>query len=198
MIAERLAAHLRAQPERGDEHLPHISDLYGCDRATWARRNGKTLAKPSDELRLKWAMGKDVERLVAKSLGLESSGDIILRIGEMIGHADHDDGEEVLEVKSTWFKGGVPKKPDEHYEIQALGYAVGLGRKRARIFIVCRASGRKAEFELDVTPERETWIRNRAAEVIAVTRPGAPEPKCTARYPWQKRQCEATDCGMKK
>lgn len=201
MIVEKLAAHLRAQPGRGDEHLAHISDLYGCDRATWARRNGK--AKPSfdDRTLLKFAMGHAVERIVADALSLNGSGNVECRIGEMVGHADGDlDAEDaVLEVKSTSFlKGKVPDEPQEHYAIQGLGYCVALGRSRARIFVVCRESGKVAEFVVELTPERETWIRERAAEVVAVTRPGAPEPACNARYGWQKRQCEATNCGMKK
>lgn len=197
-VAEALAAHLRAQPERDDAHLPHISDLYGCDRATWARRSGKAKATFDDRTLLKFAMGHAVERLVEQALGLESSGDVECRIGEMVGHADACDEEEVLEVKSTSFlRGQVPDVAQEHYEIQALGYCVALVRQRARIFVVCRESGKVAEFVVELTPEREAWIRERAAEVIRVTDPHAPEPECNARYGWQKRQCEATDCGMK-
>lgn len=197
-ITEALAKHLRSLPERGDEHLPHISDLYACDRATWARRAGKAKATFDDRTLLKFAMGHAVERIVAEALHLNGSGNVECHLGEMVGHADGILENEVLEIKSTSFlRGQVPTEPQEHYQIQALGYATALGRRYSRIFVVCRESGKVCEFKVELTPEREAWVRARAEEVIVTTDPDAPEPKCNARYPWQKRQCEATDCGMK-
>jgi hypothetical protein len=42
---------------RGDEAEAHIADLYGCDRATWYRRNGYPVAVIDQTTQAKFAIG---------------------------------------------------------------------------------------------------------------------------------------------
>lgn len=66
--------HAENDGERGDGHLPHVSDLAGCDRETWARRNGEPMLGHSVDTRIKFALGHAVEAHMAKLL-CESLGD---------------------------------------------------------------------------------------------------------------------------
>jgi hypothetical protein len=55
--------------ERGDEQFAHVSDTFGCDYATWTRRQGGFKRAPrSSEAILKMALGNDVERYVCNAL----------------------------------------------------------------------------------------------------------------------------------
>jgi len=113
-------------PSRGDEHHYHVSDLSGCDRATWARFNGLLREYDADTYR-KFLDGHDIENrhlaAIARSrpdllLGMR----VALRLdfgfiegkyvdeayepkpGEIIGHPDGVLEDAVIECKSTEFK----------------------------------------------------------------------------------------------
>lgn len=112
-------------PPRGDEHVPHVADLSGCDRATGARYQGLLAPFDADTLR-KFKMGNDIENdvltaigrhrpdlilgmRVAISIGLDGveghivDDDYVPRPDEIVGHPDGVLPELLLEVKSTEF-----------------------------------------------------------------------------------------------
>jgi hypothetical protein len=53
---------------RDDAELAHVSDCYGCDRATWERRQGFEPAQRDPEACLKMQLGNDIERYVCDAL----------------------------------------------------------------------------------------------------------------------------------
>lgn len=142
-IREAIANHLTRTviTDRGDEQYAHVSDTFGCDYATWVRRNGD--APPHDrspESCLKMALGNDVERYVLDALqdAYEAEGWTVARnariqwnpatgvtrslpeeaeplAGTIVGHYDFFavNGEEshLLEIKSTSFLKG--RAPNE-------------------------------------------------------------------------------------
>ena len=72
-IREVIADHLKGLiTERGDGAFAHVSDCFGCDRATWSRRNGETLPwDRSPEMCLKMQLGVEIERHVCDGLEAE-------------------------------------------------------------------------------------------------------------------------------
>ena len=61
--------------ERGDDKFAHVSDCYGCDRATWERRQGGYVpAVREPQSCLKMALGNDVERYVCDALQAHYEG----------------------------------------------------------------------------------------------------------------------------
>lgn len=114
-----------SNPARGDEHLRHVSDLAGCDRATWARFHKLLVDHDPDTLR-KFGMGFDVESRiltplakhcpdlvmganVAMSIGFDGiegrivPDDYVPRIDEIVGHPDGILDGAIIECKSTEF-----------------------------------------------------------------------------------------------
>lgn len=74
--------HLRSLlPDRGDESFAHVSDCFGCDRATWERRRGAPAAPRSFEQNLKMQLGVMIEQLVGDALqkAYEARGYRVLR-----------------------------------------------------------------------------------------------------------------------
>ena len=64
-------AHLRSLiTERGDEQFAHVSDCFGCDRATWERRQPGFVPKNNRgaEACLKMQLGVEIERHVCDGL----------------------------------------------------------------------------------------------------------------------------------
>lgn len=110
-------------PPRGDEHVPHVADLSGCDRAIGARYRDLLEPFDADTLR-KFKTGHDIENdvltaigrqrpdlvlgmRVAISIGLDGveghivDDDYVPRPDEIVGHPDGVLPEFVIEVKST-------------------------------------------------------------------------------------------------
>lgn len=64
-----IADHLRANAQpRGDEAFAHVSDTYGCDAATYARRRGAAPRMPDPTMLMKWELGHAVEAIVCDAL----------------------------------------------------------------------------------------------------------------------------------
>lgn len=196
---------LRKRPERGDEASAHISDLYGCDLATWARRRGEPQLPFSPQTLVKFQMGRDVEDAIAKGITMSYPGDSerdtevawALEGGVMVGHIDIDlPGEDaIIEVKSTVFYGKTPpENPSEHYIEQAAGYAVALGRKRFAIVVVCRSTGNIRTWWYD-TADYALETRARALEVLEATDPTVPfAPAANPRQKWACSYCNYGAC----
>jgi len=112
-------------PSRGDEQYYHVSDLSGCDRATWARFRGLLRDHDADTYR-KFLDGHDIENrhlaAIARvrpdlALGLRVAmryefgfieGKIVdeayePKPGEILGHPDGVLEDAVIECKSTEF-----------------------------------------------------------------------------------------------
>jgi len=80
----------RSKP-RGDEAEAHVADLYGCDRATWYRRNGETPAPFSQTKLAQFAIGNGYEREVGDTLraaGYRVRIDEDVTIFGLTGHPD--------------------------------------------------------------------------------------------------------------
>lgn len=114
-----------SNPPRGDEQLRHVSDLAGCDRATWARFRNLLGGYDADTLR-KFGMGFDVENRVLTAIGryapdLVLGANVAMSIGfdgiegrivgddyaprsdEIVGHPDGILDGAIIECKSTEF-----------------------------------------------------------------------------------------------
>ena len=78
-----IEAHLQTlMTERGDEHLCHVSDVFGCDFASWSRRQpGFKPALRDSKACLKMQLGNDIERYVCDALQLhyEAQGYVVRR-----------------------------------------------------------------------------------------------------------------------
>lgn len=61
----------RTIDDRPDTAHAHVSDCYGCDLATWARRNGKPMMSKSPAIGWKLGLGHDVERRIAMAIAEE-------------------------------------------------------------------------------------------------------------------------------
>jgi hypothetical protein len=174
-IARALDAFARdLNPPRGDENLLHVSDLAGCDLATWQRWHGNAADVHDPDTLRKFFLGFAVEDHVLTGIGRETPIDLGVRVAlwldfegivgklvpedyvpgprEFIGHPDGVTADAVLEVKSTEFFTQrvppfariVPQTEDDlahHYRIQASAYALALGKPRAIVIVLCRASG---------------------------------------------------------
>lgn len=68
-LRDEINADLAILAARGDELYAHISDVYGCDRASWARRSGLPLLQRDPATNWKLAMGHAVEDYVASAIG---------------------------------------------------------------------------------------------------------------------------------
>ncbi len=211
-IAGAVASYYRTIKPRGDEHLAHVSDLYGCDLATWGRRAGRPQLAPDDIMRTKWALGAAVEenvaRIIEHAFGEEYVVDRNERVvipsndEDLVGHYDlflqsrfNDDNRILIEVKSTSFlRGKPPTTASAHYIEQARAYAVALDCQEYCIIIVCRESGRMATFWFEVTGEDRAHVWQRVDEVVAATDPANDPPIPNPQYAWQCRYCPFAEC----
>lgn len=67
--------------KRDDAAFAHVSDCYGCDRATWERRQGFPPALREPQACLKMQLGNDIERYVCDALQAhyEAQGFVVMR-----------------------------------------------------------------------------------------------------------------------
>lgn len=227
-FAPVIAAALRkSNTDRGDEREAHVSDLYGCDLATWARRRGLPQAPFEARTLVKFQMGNQGEADLATPIlaFLESEGwavrrDVAVwwdpnanahtltepreREGLIIGHLDllAERGPErmVGEIKTTSFlRGIVPTLPSLHYAQQAAGYAVAVLADSAFVQIRCRESGKDAPtFWVDLDAMRP-WVIERGLALIANTDPAVPfAPKANPQHAWLCKTCRYAPCPMNK
>lgn len=118
---------------------------------------------------------------------------------EIVGHLDyaleHDtQGPIVVECKSTSFlKGKPPAQASEWYIMQAASYAAGIGSEQFAVFVVCRESGKVAEFWFR-TADHIDAVRERAAEIIATTSEHVLAPQPNPRFAWECKHCPNFDC----
>ena len=68
-LRDEINAELAELAERGDELYAHVSDVYGCDRQSWARRSGIPFLLRDPATNWKLAMGHAVEEYVANAIG---------------------------------------------------------------------------------------------------------------------------------
>ena len=131
--------------QRDDEEKPHISDLYGCDRATWYRRNGYKPEPFTAEKLAQFAIGLGYEMEVGDTLAAAgytvTIGDTVEYLG-LTGHPDIVvwDNEKpetrklLIEVKTTDLQ-----KPKDtvspHYAVQAAAYALALNIPDAVVLV---------------------------------------------------------------
>lgn len=209
---------LRKRPDRGDETAAHISDLYGCDLATWARRRGLEQLPFDARTLVKFELGHAVEEVVSRAIRENYPGDstrnrriswnpttgqcVELRENEapldgwMVGHMDIDqDDGTVLEIKSTaFFRGKPPEEPDVHYVEQLRGYLAAWNAERGAVVIVDRISGKILTFWIE--PDNE-WAKTRAIEVLERTDPSAPfAPEPAPRTTWACKTCRWAACNL--
>lgn len=204
MIVEALHAARVADSDRGDGQHAHVADLYGCDRATWYRRNSYD-APDYDAAKLrKFDVGNAVEahivnRLRASGVRVMTGYKVILRVNpvrgaligafatedeyplcdEVLGHPDAivDDGEQtLLEIKTTDAR-KVADVVSPHYALQAAAYALAVSAPRAIVHVTHVANFAKDEIEYAIDPEQyRERVTERVRDVTAKTLPGAPLP----------------------
>lgn len=222
LTAELTAWYADNDTPRGDEEKAHVSDLFACHLATWARRQGMPQIPHDQPTRTKFALGNAVEDHVALALAerLAAKGytlvrDVIVAVAfdddgnlvpcdlehpeAIVGHIDylltHDYlPPVVVEVKSTSFlKGRPPTEAREHYIIQGAAYAMGVLAERFAVFIVCRESGKVAEFWFD-TKDYKHEVSRRAMQVLAHTTSEAFPPPPEPPYGWSCAYCRYAEC----
>lgn len=138
----------RAKP-RGDELEAHVSDLYGCDRATWYRRRGeKPLPFTHEKLAL-FAIGRGYEAIIAndlKAAGFAIDRDVRVTVFGLIGHVDIVvDDAHVIEVKTTGLR--LPKPfVSTHYAVQVAGYAIGRGQPGGIVWVYHKGSDIETQY----------------------------------------------------
>ena len=121
--------------QRDDEEQPHISDLYGCDRATWYRRNGYKPEPFTAEKLAQFAIGLGYEMEVGDTLAAAgytvTCGEQVEYLG-LVGHPDivvwdkdlPETRNLLIEVKTTDLQ--KPKTSVSlHYAVQAAAYRAG-------------------------------------------------------------------------
>src|SRR6185437_9543736 len=74
-FADLIDYTLRKRPDRGDERHAHVSDVYGCDLATWARRHGEPMLPFPPATLVKFEMGNAVEETVSRAIREQYPGD---------------------------------------------------------------------------------------------------------------------------
>lgn len=196
-LTDAIEAYYAANPgKRGDEDVPHVSDLAGCDRETWARRNGEPMLGTDTATRVKFDLGHAVEAIMERLLVESLPGYTLERgrrveHGGIVGHLDfllipaEGGAPIVVEVKSTTFfpkrqKDGSYKRelPDEaqyHYRLQAAAYASMVGAEDFCVLVICRDSGMVAEFWAKAAQYADVLAR-RTEAVFGTTGPGEPMP----------------------
>jgi CRISPR/Cas system-associated exonuclease Cas4 (RecB family) len=202
MISEILARARRASQDR-DPLRPAVSDLFGCDRSTWYRRNGYKQPEVDDGTLRKFDLGHAIEgqivsRLREAGAHVRTGFVIALRVqdgtliarriesddepdqDEISGHPDalvaRADGGTLLEVKSSDVRKIEPTcKP--HYALQAAAYALGTHAKRCIVHLTHTALYLKDEKEYEIDHEAlRGRVTERVVQVLERTAPGAPIP----------------------
>jgi hypothetical protein len=187
----------RAKP-RGDEAEAHIADLYGCDRATWYRRNGYPVAVIDQTTQAKFAIGLAYEAEVVQTLraaGHDVKTGMSVDLLGLTGHPDAViDDELLLEVKTTDARN---PKPDvsPHYAVQAAAYAMALGLVDCAVLVKHAGSHAEVEYHFKAAKYAPTIVR-RAKEVIERTAPGAEMPAAEPDElaPWGCSYCTWRQC----
>ena len=204
----------RSRP-RGDEADAHIQDLYGCDRATWYRRNGEAPEPFTPAKLAQFAIGNGYERAVGDTLrdaGFDVRTGIEVTYRGLTGHPDLpifvDDENAgavpalVIETKTTEARKPKSEEVSPHYAVQVSGYALALAEQYAlptppRAKVLVKYAGTHDEREWDVDPEAwRATIDRRAAEIHERTAPGAPMPPAEpdALAPWGCAYCDWRMC----
>lgn len=187
----------RSKP-RGDEEKPHIADLYGCDRATWYRRNGYAPEPFAPEKLAQFAIGLGYEKDVADTLteaGYDVQTGFEVEYLGLTGHPDIVIPEQLLiEVKTT----DLQKPKDSvspHYAVQAAAYALALGIPDAVVLVKHARSHIETTYYIKPEGYREL-IEERAHEIHENTTPGAvmPPPVPNALSPWGCDYCSYRMC----
>ncbi len=194
---------------RGDEAQAHIADLYGCDRATWYRRNGYAPEPFSPEKLAQFALGHAYEENVAKTLreaGLRVEEGACVELHGLTGHPDlvvsgidtvtGDTIEPTLVECKTTQKRQPSPEASKHYAVQAAAYALALGLSKAKV-LVFHFVGSFAEAEYDVDPEAwRATIARRATEIHDRTAPGEQIPPAVPDplAPWGCQYCDFRMC----
>jgi Holliday junction resolvase len=186
----------RSKP-RGDELLPHVADLYACDRATAYRRRGE---KPLPFTRAKlaqFAIGHGYEANVAHTLraaGFEVVTDERVAVAGLVGHPDIRLPHEslLIECKTTGYRTPKPVV-DDHYAIQAAAYAIGTNSEHAAVLV------KYADDEVSYPVDPQAWERTielRAAQVLERTDASAPLPPADPGpfAPWGCKYCDYAQC----
>ncbi len=188
----------RSKP-RGDEHLTHCVDLYGCDRATWYRRKGLRPFPFTKDKLAQFAIGHGYEAAVRETLfdaGLDLEPDgLEVAYRGLAGHPDIVvKGKVVIEVKTTELRTPKPEV-SPHYAIQAAFYALALNVRRAIVLVKHAGSHAETTYEVDPEDWREA-IEDRAMEIIQLTDPSAPLPPAEPGElaPWGCRYCDYRQC----
>ena len=171
--------------QRDDEEQPHISDLYGCDRATWYRRNGYKPEPFTAEKLAQFAIGLGYEMEVGDTLAAAgytvTIGDTVEYLG-LTGHPDivvwdKDQPETrklLIEVKTTDLQ-----KPKDtvspHYAVQAAAYALALNISDAVVLVKHAKTHIETQYYLKPEGYR-AMIEERAHEIHDRTTPGEVMP----------------------
>ncbi len=187
----------RSKP-RGDEADPHIADIYGCDRATFYRRNGYTPEPINQETHAKFAIGLGYEAAVVQTLRDAGHNVDTGMTVDLLGLTGHPDGlidyTTLLEVKTTEAR----KPKDEvspHYAIQAAAYAMALGVDDCVVLVKHAGTHTETEYHFKAAPYASTIVR-RAKEIIERTGPGAeiPAAEPSELAPWGCQYCAWRMC----
>jgi hypothetical protein len=79
--------------DRGDGAFAHVSDCFGCDYATWARRQGNAEPRERDaQACLKMSLGVDIERYVCDALQADYEARGLFTIRDMRIRWNPNDG----------------------------------------------------------------------------------------------------------
>ncbi len=203
MIVESLA-RARREDKREDEHLAHVADLYGCDRATWYRRRGFEKPELSDAKFRKFDLGHAYEHQVAARLieaghRVETGVEVAVWIdaggtlqgcrreyvdehafgpegGEyVVGHTDIIVDDVPIDTKTT-DKRKVDAIVADHYALQIATYTFALGFPMGLIVAQHVATWDKDEIEYPVfVSEWRDRIEDRVFEVLDRTGPDSVE-----------------------
>jgi hypothetical protein len=207
---------------RGDELLAHVSDLYGCDRASWLRRNGFSRKPFSREKLALFAQGLAYEAQVVRDLrayglSIRSGVEVTLHAADddsiVVGHTDIIvDDIVVVDTKLTRLR--APKEHvSPHHAIQVAAYAVALGLQHGIILVYHQGSDIERQYDVDVDalaldedgyPMRGRWagltyreiVYLRVDDVVARTASNAPLPPAEPGdlSPWGCKYCDWTQC----
>lgn len=206
---------------RGDEHHLHVSDIFGCTRATYARVYAGDHLPPDAGTARKWYFGhraeefamnalrwrgKPVELQTTVALSLDFGGLIGRMVEpeyepqphEFLGHPDGVTEHELIEVKSSWSY-TVAKNVDDlplHYKLQASCYALALDRPVCVIPIVYWRYP-EAEipiFEFDPEQYRDAIIERMAIVLAAMQSHRLPTPNIPDGMNWLCKYCRYAGC----
>jgi CRISPR/Cas system-associated exonuclease Cas4 (RecB family) len=184
--------------QRDDENEAHISDLCGCDRATWHRRNGHVPEPFTAEKLAQFAIGLGYEREVGDTLreaGLDVKTGMTVDYLGLTGHPDIViDDKLLVETKTTDLQN--PKDSVSlHYAVQAAAYALALSIEDAVVLVKHAKTHIEAQYFLKAEGYRE-MIEERAREIHETTGAGMPPPPAVPNpiSPWGCRYCDYRMC----